>query len=93
MKQNHRWMIDSMEEQTAAVEQDSGPVFQIPRFLLPVNVREGDICSVDAEPDGKGGSLIKISIDADATKAALQRSARQLQQKPGKADPGGPIIL
>ena len=90
---NTLWVVDSMEENTAAVEQDGGPVYQIPRLLLPDTVKEGDICRVSAQKNAQPGTLIfTVTIDQKATESAKQRSAAQVAPKPSN-DPGGPIKL
>lgn len=88
------WVVDSMEENSAAVEQDGSTVYQIPRFLLPAGVREGDVCRVSA-PAGSAphGITVTIELDEKATQIAKDRSSLQLASMPKSKDPGGPINL
>lgn len=90
----HSWVIDSMEENSAAVEQDGSTVFQIPRSLLPAGAREGDHLKVSPIDSGEGRELrITIQLDHDATQAARQRSAAQVAPSVQSRDPGGHIKL
>lgn len=88
-----RWMVDSIEEETASVDQ-GGRMYQVPRFLLPEGVREGDICTVavDCEKTGKA-AVTTIIVDAHATRQAMDKSAAQLASAPRSSDPGGNITL
>ena len=88
-----QWVVDSIEENTAAVEQDGRGVYQVPLFLLPPGVREGDICSVTAEPGKDATVTITVALDRKSTSAAKERSAAQLATAPKSKDPGGPINL
>jgi hypothetical protein len=91
---NTLWVVDSIEENTAAVEQDGGTVYQIPRLLLPKGVKEGDVCQVTIKEGANPAALVvTVSIDEKATTAAKQRSAAQVAMKPKSNDPGGPIKL
>lgn len=91
---NVTWIVDSAEEQTVAIEQDGSRTFEVPRFLLPEGVREGDVCSVVVQTGTlKGSSVITVTIDQDATSAAKSRSAAQVTEVKNPRDPGGPIKL
>lgn len=88
------WVVDSMEENSAAVEQDGSTVYQIPRFLLPAGVREGDVCRVVTQAESaQHGVTVNIWVDEKATQLAKDRSAAQLASAPKSKDPGGPINL
>lgn len=90
----HSWVVDSLEENTAAVEQDGGTVYQIPRFLLPPGALEGDVCKVTSTHESTGRRrAVNVEIDEKATQAARKRSADQLAVPAKKHDPGGPIKL
>ena len=89
-----RWIIDSIDEGTAVIEQKDGKVFHVPSLLLPQTAREGDVCSVAVDHDAKASAaVITIAIDTEATRAAFARSAAQLASTPKSNDPGGPITL
>lgn len=57
----HVYILDRMEEDWAIIETDKGVTFNLPRCVLPVDLKEGDVIK------------IQISIDTDAT---LQRSGK-----------------
>ncbi len=89
----HSWVIDSLEENSAAVEQDGGTVFQFPRFLLPEQAREGDHCKVSFIDAPDGERRFTVKLDSAATQAARQRSAAQVAPVTKSRDPGGNINL
>lgn len=90
----HVWVIDSVEESSAAVEQDGSTVYQLPRFLLPAIAHEGDVCSVTVTDSATAGlRTIAVELDEKATRAAKDRSAAQVATKGNSNDPGGPIKL
>lgn len=94
MKNSAEWIVDSIEENTVAVEQDAGRLYELPRFLFPKEIREGDICRIVVAPGSEKGVLsATVSIDEKATLAAKARSAAQVASPPPKRDPGGPINL
>ncbi len=94
MTHRQRWMIDSIEEGTASIEQGDGKVFHVPLFLLPEGVREGQICGLATDQRAKDEAAVTtITVDKDATRSALERSAAQLASTPKSKDPGGPIQL
>lgn len=87
MPSRHRWIIDRIEEQVAAIEEDGARVVHVPRALLPDGAREGDVLAVERE--GAGDEVrLRIRRDPAATAAALARSRAQLRQAPkgGKGD-------
>lgn len=90
---NKRWVVDSIEENSASVEQDGVTFHEVPRFLLPQDVKEGDVCDVSSDVTRKGTVITTVTIDDAATLAAKQRSAAQLAATPQSKDPGGPIHL
>lgn len=88
------WMVDILEENSAAVQQNGSVVYQIPRFLLPAGAREGDTCEVSvAASSAPDSTTFTVTVDRQATQAAKARSAAQLASTPKSKDPGGPIKL
>jgi hypothetical protein len=91
----YRWVVDSMEEAVASVEIDGERTAQLPKWLLPRGAREGDVLQVTHDVAESGEeSRLSIVVDRDSTRAALERSARQVADRgrsPG--DPGGDIQL
>jgi hypothetical protein len=85
------WRVDELGEETAAVEED-GKLLHVPRWLLPAGTRENDIVKVGISDEG-GERRLRLRIDADATRSALEASRRQVKSTPPQNDPGGPIKL
>ena len=93
--QQHRWAVDGLEEDSARVEEDGGRMITVPRWLLPAGVREGQLLALTRTGTGDRVTLT-IAIDAAATKAALDRSAAQVEtiaKASRKRDPGGDVSL
>ena len=91
----HRWVIDVVEENAAAIEVDGKNVITMPRWLLPDGARQGDVLNVrhDRPPNGQRSSLT-IEVDAAATQKALADSAIQVHKGAKRPnDPGGDITL
>jgi hypothetical protein len=78
---HHTWVVDVIDEDSAAVEVDGRQITPIPRWLLPVDAREGDVLRVTHSRSGSRSTL-SIEVDRHATRAALQRSAEQIRGAP-----------
>jgi hypothetical protein len=89
--QERRWVVDSMEEGIAAVEEDGARVLYVPAWLLPAGVREGDVLRVSRRDEGVAASL-RIEVDPAATEEALGLS-RERVSRLSHHDPGGDIVL
>jgi hypothetical protein len=97
------WIIDSLEEDSAQIEEDGARVIHVPRSILPGGAREGDVLIVTREDQaaGKGAQgatsvRVTITLDQGATRAAKFKSrqqVRRISQALKKADPGGDVIL
>ena len=80
----HRWVIDSIEEHVASIEVDAGQMITLPQSLLPAGAKQGDVLRVS------------IELDPAATKQAMADSAAQVKKgmdASRKRDPGGDIKL
>jgi len=97
----HTWIIDVIEENSAAVEVDGRQVTPLPRWLLPEDTREGDVLSVRHERT-RERSKLTIEIDREATADALRRSGEQVRRDESGTDsntgspardPGGDVAL
>lgn len=86
-------MVDSMEEGVVAVLEDGERLRHLPGWLLPPEVREGDIVRVRAEPADGGALRLEVRVDREATESAYRRSAEQVRDVPRSHDPGGDIVL
>ena len=80
----HKWVVDVIEEDAAAVEVDGRRVTPMPRWLLPTDARDGDVLRV-THTRTASRSAFTIEVDHDATRLAYERSAEQLRNAP----PGG----
>jgi hypothetical protein len=89
--EERRWVVDSMEEGVAAVEEDGARMLYVPGWLLPAAVREGDVLRVSRRHEG-AASTLRIEVDGAATEEALGRSREQVSRL-SRNDPGGDIVL
>lgn len=92
----HRWAVDKLEENTAAIEHDGNRMFNVPRSLIPRDAREGDVLEVritTSSKDKREVVAVDVRIDRDATKAATAASAAQLKRAAKGRDTGGDIAL
>ena len=85
-----RWVVDSLEEGIAAVEEDGTRMLHVPAWLLPASAREGDVLRVSRRDEGAAVSF-RIAVDPAATQEALERSREQVSRFSG-SDPGGDIV-
>jgi DUF3006 family protein len=93
--QRHRWVVDVIEEDSAAVEVDGRSVTPVPRWMLPVGARQGDVLAVSHRREDVR-SVLTIEIDRAATNAAYSASGEQVAR--GRAasagrDGGGDVKL
>jgi hypothetical protein len=86
-----RWVVDSLEEGIAAVEEDGARMLYVPAWLLPDPVREGDVLRVSRRNEGVAATL-RIEVDRVATEAALGRVRHHLGRL-SRGDPGGDGVL
>ena len=88
--EQHVWIIDAIEEDVAAIEEDGERIRHVARWLLPPGAREGAILSVSRTESGEDGLRIEIVIDRDAERAARD----ERRDRPRSAsDRGGDIVL
>ena len=87
----HRWAIDQIEEGTAAVEQDGDHVYQIPRYLIPPDARDGDVLAVTVTRAAGGEVAVSVRIDRAASAPPPAKPSRK--QRRATNDPGGDIVL
>jgi hypothetical protein len=77
----HTWVVDVIDEDSAAVEIDGRQVTSLPRWLLPADAREGDVLRV-VHVRSRSRSTVSIEVDREAKRVALERSAEQLRDMP-----------
>ncbi|HWE41452.1 MAG TPA: DUF3006 domain-containing protein [Gemmatimonadaceae bacterium] len=88
----HRWAVDRIEEGTAAVEQDGDHVYEIPRYLVPPDTRDGDVLSVTSTSAAPGEVTITVRIDRTASAPPPVAKPRRKPRRSG-TDAGGDIVL
>ena len=88
----HRWAVDRIEEGTAAVEQDGDHVYELPRFLLPPDARDGDVLTVRVTTAAPGEVTVSVRVDRAASAPPPGQKTTAKKQRPGN-DPGGDIVL
>jgi hypothetical protein len=83
----HTWVVDMMDEDSAAVQVDGRQITPMPRWLLPADARDGDVLRVTHARSGPRSTL-SIEVDRAATRLAYERSADQLRDMPagGRGD-------
>lgn len=87
------WIVDSIDEGLAAVEEDGGRIVHLPLWVLPDGVHEGDVLRVWRENTlPEGSATLRIETDRDATTTARRRAQEQLDRLAAR-DPGGDIAL
>jgi hypothetical protein len=93
------WIIDSLEEDSAQIEEDGTRVIHVPRSILPPAAKEGDVLTVGLEQQRRGrreAVRVTITLDPDATKAATDKSRKQVRRASNESrrrDSGGDVVL
>jgi len=62
--ERHHWLVNVLDDDTAAIQVDGREVTSIPRWLLPEGVREGDVVVVDHDRSTDRSTLV---IEPDPT--------------------------
>jgi hypothetical protein len=88
----HRLVVDRFEGDLAVVEVDGGPALDLPRWLLPREVKEGDVVRVRADQSAEGTLRLEARLDPEATRAARGDAAARLRRLRAR-DPGGDVEL
>lgn len=88
--ERRQWIVDSVAEDVAAIEEDGERIVRVPRWLLPKGAREGSVLSVTRSVEG-GEVVLRIELDAAAEAEVLERSRRQVEG--GTGDAGGDVVL
>ena len=63
----HTWVIDVVDEDSAAVQVDGRQITPLPRWLLPTDAHEGDVLRV-SHVRSAGRSTLSIEVDRSATR-------------------------
>ncbi len=88
--ERRRWIVDSIAEESATIEEDGERIVRVPLWLLPEGVREGSVLTVTRGVEAEGVEL-RIELDAEGEAEALERSRRQVEG--GTGDAGGDVVL
>ena len=76
----HSWIVNVLDEDSAALEIDGRAVTPLPRWMLPAGVREGDVLTVLHERKRRG-SRLTIVIDRARTAVAYQQSEEDAAER------------
>ena len=88
--ERHIWIIDSIEEDVAAVEEDGERLRHVARWLLPAEVREGTVLSVTRDVGADGAISVLVAIE----RASQDDKRTEARERPRNAsDRGGDIVL
>lgn len=87
----HRLIVDRLEGEMVVVELAGGGTIDLPRWMLPPELREGDVIAASAgrSPDGW---RVETRVDPAATEER-RSSAREALDRLASSDPGGDIQL
>lgn len=72
-----RLVVDRFEGELVVVGDGSGRFLDLPRWLLPAGLREGDVVAVRGEGEGPG-ARVELRIDHEAAAAARAEAAELL---------------
>jgi hypothetical protein len=89
--EERRWVVDSIEDEVVAVEEDGARMLYVPAWIFPSAAREGDVFRVSRRDEGAVASL-RVEVDAGAANQALGRSREQVSRL-SQNDPGGDIVI
>ncbi|HEX5972550.1 MAG TPA: DUF3006 domain-containing protein [Gemmatimonadaceae bacterium] len=94
---SHRWAVDAIEEGMARIEEDGERMITVPLYLLPADVREGQIFDVTtAVGKAKGTLVVTVAADEAATAESLAKSKATMASamaQSRKRDRGGDVAL
>jgi len=91
--QEHRWVVDGIEEGIARIEEDGERVLTVTVSLLPAGVREGQVLKVVRTA---GSTRPTITVDETATTDAREKSRLKVEaiaKESKRRDPGGNVSL
>jgi hypothetical protein len=88
---SHRLIVDRVEGDLVVVELQDGRTLELPRWMLPPELREGDV--VAARPaSAEGIWRLETWVDAEETQRR-RASVKETVQRLSARDPGGDIEL
>lgn len=90
MAEQHRWVIDEIEEGVAAVVEDGDRLRHVPLWMLPTGVAEGDVLTVTLTRSSRHSAEVTVAVD----RVEAPPSRGQGKKRPrSRSDRGGDIIL
>lgn len=91
-EQAYVWVIDQLGEDVVTVEVDGAGTKTVPRWVLPQDVKEGDVLQVRHD-HREDRSVLMIVQDHDERLRRLTQSRAQVTSAKGAAGPSGDIVL
>jgi hypothetical protein len=88
---DHRLIVDRIEGEVVVVELSDGRTLELPRWMLPLDLREGDVIAARVEHEGPHARL-ETWVDAGETERR-RAAAKELVKRLSARDPGGDIEL
>ena len=88
---DHRLIVDRIEGDLVVVELADGRTLDLPRWMLPPDLREGDVVATRVERS-EDGVRLETKVDADETRRR-RASAKETVERLSARDPGGDIQL
>ena len=86
-----RLIVDAISEGIVRVE-DDGRMLEMPRWMFPRQMREGDILAVTTESAAPDALALQFRLDREA-KAEIQRELSEIVEEMGASDTGDDIAL
>ena len=86
-----RLIVDAISEGIVRVE-DDGRMLEMPRWMFPRKLREGDVLAVSREASAPDALSVHFQIDSEA-RAEIQRELSEMVEDLGASDTGGDIAL
>ena len=72
-----RLVVDRFEGDLVVARDDGGRFHDLPRWLLPAGLREGDVVAARGEGEG-AGARVELRLDREAADAAGREAAELL---------------
>lgn len=87
----HRLVIDHFEGPWVVVQEEEGPVFDLPRWMFPDDVREGDVVIVRVRADEGETHRMEFWVDREAVDAGRKEAEAILARLNRKGAGGGGV--
>jgi hypothetical protein len=87
----YTWVVDQVGEESATVEVDGKTFKTVPRWILPRDIREGDVLQVQHDHQAER-SILMIVEDHEERLRRLARSREQVADGSGGGQPGDIVL-